>query len=264
MPQVVINASKGIEQTSGSGFTISGVELVRSTESITPSGGSYLVTVNDANVASSLNNLYFVLYNQAGDSYGIWLDANNAGAEPAEATACDNQLEVDLTENDTAAEVATAIQDAIDNDAGGAADDFEVVDNGDDTITVYALAAGAMTDTTEDAGDSGFTVALTDGTDTGAALDADVECSMLSVGNDVIDMDLVSTLPNGSTVGQRKMIILAGVANGEVNVSGTFHDTTAAELISLTTNTASHHGVASLIWGGSAWVVVHKVNVTVS
>ena len=265
MPQVTINAAQGLEQTSGSGFTISGVELIRSNESITPSGASYLVTCV-ADVTDSLDGTYFVIYAQGGDSYGIWIDTDDSGtAEPAGATAADNQLEVTtIATNDDAATVAAAIQGAIDGDAGGAADDFEVVDNGDDTITIYTLTAGAMTDTTEDAGDSGFTVALTDGTDTGAALDADLECSLLSVGSDVVDMDLVATLPNGSTVGQRKMIILAGVANGEVNVSGTFHDATAATLLSLTTNTVDHHGVASLIWGGSAWAVVNKVNITSS
>jgi hypothetical protein len=264
MPQVTISASKGLEQTAGSGFTVSDVEMTRSNESITPSGASYLVTCV-ANVASSLNNLHFVLYDQAGNSYGIWFDADNAGSEPVVmAAATDEQLEVDLTTNDTAADVATAIQGAIDAD-GTASADFEVVDNGDNTITVHALAAGAYTTTTEDAGDSGFTVALTNGSDTAATVDPDVECSLLAVGSDIADMDLVVTLGSGSVVGQRKNLVFAGVANGEVNVSGVFISGPAAAsttLLSMTANTAAHSAVAGLVWNGSAWVLVHSVNVT--
>jgi hypothetical protein len=267
MPQVTISSSKGLEQTSGSGFSVSDVELVRSNESITPSGGSYLVTCV-ADVGGSLDGKYFILYNQDGDSYGIWFDHGDSGTAAPGATAftaTDNKVEVKTVANgNTAAQVATAIQGAIDGDATANLD-FEVVDNSDGTITVYALHAGAMTTTTENAGDSGFTVALTDGSDTAATVDADVECSMLSVGSDVTDMDLVTVLGNGSTVGQRKNLIFVGAANGEVNVGGTFFSGGApATLLSMNTNSVAHGAVASLVWSGSAWVVVHNVNVTAS
>ena len=263
MPQVTISSSKGLEQTSGSGFSVSDVELVRSNESITPSGGSYLVTCLE-NAASSLNNLYFILYAQDGESYGVWFNADGAGAEPVHGA--DNGIEVTLTTTETAAQVATKTATAIDGDATANLD-FEAIAVGA-ALTVHANYAGAMTTTTASAGTAivaGFTVALTDGSDTAATVDADVECSMLSVGSDVVDKDLVAVLSNGSSVGQEKNLIFVGAADGEVNVGGTFFSGGApATLLSMNTNSVAHGAVASLVWSGSAWVVVHNVNVTAS
>jgi len=264
MPQVTISSSSGLEQTSGSGFSISDVGLVRSNESITPVGASYLITCT-ADTAGSLNGTYFVIYAQDGDSYGVWFDNNNDGTPvPAGAGAATNQVEVNFADASSITTVATAIQAAIDGDATASAD-FEVVDNGDGTLTVYTLQAGTMSDTTEDAGDSGFTIALTDGSSTAATIDADVETSLLTVGSDIAGMDLVTVLGNGSFVGQRKNLIFVGAASGEVNVGGTFLSAgSAVSLLSMTTNTAAHRGVAGLVWNGTQWSVVHNVNVTAS
>jgi hypothetical protein len=263
MPKVTISSSKGLEQTSGSGFAVSDVELVRSNESITPSGGSYLVTP-EANTTSSLLNLHFILYAQDGGSYGVWFDDGVSGSDPGIGDA---QIQVVLTTSDTKTEVAAAIATAINLGAPANAD-FEAVADGE-TVIVYALHAGAMTTTTTDlilAGDSTGTVVLTDGSDTGATVDEDVECSLLSVGTDVALMDLVTVLGNGSSVGQRKNLIFVGAASGEVNVGGEFASagTTGLSLLSMATNSASHRAVASLVWDGTYWVVVHNVNVTAS
>lgn len=59
-----------------------------------------------ADVASSLNNKYFVFYEPAGTKHYVWFDVNSAGADPAVSGGTAH--EVNLGVADSAAAVATA------------------------------------------------------------------------------------------------------------------------------------------------------------
>lgn len=61
-----------------------------------------------ADVASSLNNDYFWLYDSAGAKHYFWFDVNNAGADPAPGSGTAH--EVDIAVGATAAQVATALE----------------------------------------------------------------------------------------------------------------------------------------------------------
>lgn len=266
MPQVTITSSKGLVQTSGSGFTVSDVELVRSNETVTPTSGASWEVVCKADSSSDLDGAYFHLYAQDGASYGVWFEVDSSGTTvPAGATSgIDNQIAVAFAEDATAATIATAIVSAINLDAT-ASYDFEAVDDGGGTFTVYALFTGSMTTTTETPATGVTSVTLTDGSDDVEAIDASIECSLLKVGNSVAAVELASLLDDGSVVGQRKNLIFKGHATGEVNVGGSFLSAgSSASLLSMASSTASTYAVASLVWNGSAWVVVHNVNVTAS
>lgn len=65
-----------------------------------------------ADVASSLNNQYFVFYDYAGTKHYIWYDVNSAGSDPTVSGGTAH--EVNLSVGATAAEVASATQAVLD------------------------------------------------------------------------------------------------------------------------------------------------------
>jgi len=78
--------------------------------------GAYgVVAVTCPATAAAAQGDYFVAYNQAGDSYAVWLDIDAAGTPPSGAAylAADNQVEVDIVTGDTAAQVATKVAAAL-------------------------------------------------------------------------------------------------------------------------------------------------------
>jgi hypothetical protein len=107
-----------------------------------------------ADTANSLDGTYFILYDDVG-SVGVWIDVGDSGtAAPAGATAADRQIEITtISTNDTADQVAAAIQLALDADSKFAASVST------DTVTITNAANGNVTDIA--AGDTGFTVATT-------------------------------------------------------------------------------------------------------
>jgi len=265
MPKVTISSSKGLEQTSGSGFSVSDVELVRSSESITPTSASYTVTCIADDPADSLDDDSFVIYAQDGESYGIWFDVAGtlAGSAPG---VSDFELEVAFASGATADAVATAIKTAIDADTGtitSFGNMFTVI-RVTNVLTIYVNETGALTTTSVVDSAAGIEVDLAaDGS--AGDLDEDLECSLVSVGNEVSTLNTTVALASGSSVGQKKNIIFASAANGEVNVGGALSNAgSAAVLLSLTTPGASAAGAACLVWNGSAWVVTNTSNVTVA
>jgi len=263
MPKVTISSSKGLEQTSGSGFSVSDVELVRSSESITPTGGVYTVTCikEDTHTGGSLLSKSFTIYDQNGASYGIWFDVGATDpAVPVAIDATDSQIEVDISAAALASAVATALAAAIET----ASSEHECVVDGDDVL-IYVLDSGAMTTDTEDDGDSEFTVSLVDGSS--GDLDEDVETSLITIGNDEATVVLQSVaLANGSTAGQRKNVMFAvSSTSATMIVGGNLWGGGSAK--TLLTSTATKAGVACLVWSGSTdigWIVVNSVNVTAS
>lgn len=118
-----------------------------------------------ADVSSSLNDTLFVLWS-AGDAqeYHVAIDVDGAGTYTPPVGVV--LVPVAISENDTADDVAAAVQAAID-----ALDDFEasVVT---DTVTITNAAKGATTDA-EDDGDAptGFTITVTQqGTDSSISI----------------------------------------------------------------------------------------------
>jgi len=265
MPKVTISSSKGLEQTSGSGFSVSDVELVRSTESITPVSASYTVTCIADDPADNLDDDSFVIYAQDGESYGIWFDVvGTAGGAPPEASTY--ELEVVFASGVNAEAVATAIKTAIDADTGTATafgNMFTVI-RAVNVLTIYVNETGALVTSAVVDSAAGILVALAADGSVGA-LDEDLECSLVSVGNEENTLNTTVALASGASVGQKKNIIFSSAANGEVNVGGALSNAgSAAVLLSLTTPGATAAGAACLVWNGSAWVVTNTSNVTVS
>ncbi len=114
-----------------------------------------------ADVATSLSGTYFTLngIDTNGDTqnYYVWIDVNNGSDDPAPAGL--TGIEVDISEDDTAATVATAVAAAIDANAnfGAAAVD--------DDVTITAAFKGPVVNAADV--DTGFTIAVsTEGSST--------------------------------------------------------------------------------------------------
>jgi hypothetical protein len=260
MPKVTISSSKGLEQTSGSGLSVSDVELVRSNESITPTGGVYTVTciASAGHTSTTLQDKYFIIYDQDGNSYGVHLDASGGGTPPTAASDADFTLSASThSEGSSATVIAASLATDI-NAAANFSDEF-FAKSSSETLTIYVLDAGEMTTDTEDEGDSEFTVSLADGSD--GDLDEDVETSHITIGNDVADVDEQSVqLANGSSVGQRKNVIFAAnTTSATINVGGAF----SGGGLLLSSETLKT-GLATLVWDGSAWVPQTLINAAVS
>ena len=120
MPQVTISSSKGLEQTSGSGFSVSDVELVRSNESITPTGAVYIITPSQAHDGAGdgggidYGTDWFELEDVDGNAFRFWF--STTAAQTAPGVAGGTEIEVDLGDDadKSVPQVCTAIQSAID------------------------------------------------------------------------------------------------------------------------------------------------------
>jgi hypothetical protein len=275
MPKVTISSSKGLEQTSGSGFSVSDVELVRSNESITPVSASYTITVGAAQVAvdDTYGGQYFNLEDAAGTELEFWFDTNASGSAPSGVTSSTAQvIDIDLTGTTSIADICTAIAVAINsgsiaiNSDGDNMSDYLFAVAGATSVSVYVLETGEMTNSVPFAADNAGSLAVELASDGSSGdLDADVECSLISVGNEVSTLNTTAALADGSSVGQKKNIIFASAANGEVNVGGALSSAgSSAVLLSLSNPGASAAGAACLVWNGSAWVVTNTSNVAVS
>lgn len=67
-----------------------------------------------ADVASDLGGTYFIIYDTAG-AVGVWFDVDNGNLQPS--TGANRHIEVDISAGDTADDVATALQTALDADS---------------------------------------------------------------------------------------------------------------------------------------------------
>jgi hypothetical protein len=119
-----------------------------------------------ADVAGSLNNKYFLL-STASTGYYVWLNVGGLGVDPAVVGR--TGVEVAVAADATAAQVALAVQTAVDLLAGFVATVLSA------TITITLAAAGVVPDAT--AGDSGFTVTVT--TQGAAAVSANDEAFLI-------------------------------------------------------------------------------------
>lgn len=97
-----------------------------------------------ADVASSLNDTYFLIYDGANAGYYVWFDVAGAGTDPA--LAGKTGISVAIAANASAATVATAVQTAIDGNAN-----FEATVSGA-TVEAWAVVAGQSTDWSDSAG----------------------------------------------------------------------------------------------------------------
>jgi hypothetical protein len=131
-----------------------------------------------ADVASSLNNKYFFLYDTAGVKHYFWFDVNSAGADPAIAGATAHEVDIGVAA--TAAAVATALETVLEAVSGF---DSTVSDN---VITVTHSSAGYAMPAHD--GNSGFSFAVsTEGdsaTDMGF-IDGDIE---IEATEDLVDV----------------------------------------------------------------------------
>ena len=104
-----------------------------------------------ADVAGSLDRVYFILQDAAG-SVAFWIDVDNSGSLiPAGASAADRAVEITtITTAMTAAQVGTAVYNAVTGDAQFEAGTDDLVGN----ITVGHVGFSNMVSVS--AGDSGF------------------------------------------------------------------------------------------------------------
>lgn len=116
-------------------------------------GEQTVTTVED--LAKSLNSKYFLLYTTDGDTYYVWIDVDNSGVDPMIPDA--TGVEVDIAENDTAADVATAVAAAID-----ALDEFSAAAVSD-VVTITNAEAGGFDPAEDGAAPTGFDFAITVG-----------------------------------------------------------------------------------------------------
>jgi hypothetical protein len=110
----------------------------------------FAITTTAVGHASNLHTKFFVLKDEVG-TVGFWFDVDNAGASaPTTGAARDVEIST-LTSGMTAAQVATAVYNAIHADSK-----FNGVSDASGTIVVVSTTYGNKTG--QSAGDSGFTV----------------------------------------------------------------------------------------------------------
>lgn len=95
--------------------------------------------------AADLGGKYFVVYNASGTKYKVWFDVNNASTEPTVSGS--TGISVELTGSETSAQIATAIDSAIEavvaaNYTGTISDSTTVKFVYDDTSKITAPEQG--------------------------------------------------------------------------------------------------------------------------
>jgi len=164
-----------------------------------------------ADVASSLNGLYFTIYDNVGP-VRVWIDVGNTGTAPG-VPAGGRLLEVDITANNTAAQVATAVQTAVDADSKFGA---TVASN---LVVITDSNSGTRTDIA--AGTSTFTVATTT-----QGVNSALEDKYFTIYDDTDDSVAVwlttdsTTPPSGVTGADRYLTVAIGAADN-ANTVGT-------------------------------------------
>ncbi len=141
----------------GKVITLTDASSLRGKQTATGGGATPVVAAGEGDnvtatfadgVASALINKYFGLHDGADAAFYVWFNVNAEGVDP---TPGGTGIPVALAGGETAAQVASAIQAAVDADSHFDAD----VEGGDVQIT--NADSGVATDV--DAGTSGFTVA---------------------------------------------------------------------------------------------------------
>lgn len=260
MPKLNYSGAKGLFETTGSGFEVDGVSLLPgASDAVTLTGALTTVTCV-ADSGDNLDGKYFIIYDQAGNSYGLWFDIDDSGTTiPAGAAAATYNVEVATVVTDgNAAAVAAAVQGAIDGDATAAAA-FEAVVDGSDVL-VYNIQVGSMTTTTEDAGDSGFTIAVTDVTSDASIPAAPMAQKTITVSRDVATVVQEIPLADGSAAGQEKFLQVAALTAGQIRFTGKFlNSTTVGTKLTFDAATGAAHGLYC-VWTGTHWFVVNKMS----
>jgi hypothetical protein len=105
-----------------------------------------------ADVSGSLNNKVFFIYGASGVGYCFYMNVNSAGTDPSIPGF--TSVAVPVATDATADAVADAIATAAD-----ALSDFTAANPGADVVTIVNAATGVRT--APDAGNSGFTIAVT-------------------------------------------------------------------------------------------------------
>ena len=260
MPKLNYSGAKGLYETTGSGFAVDGVSLLPgASDAVTLTGALTTITCV-ADVGDSLDGTYFILYDQAGNSYGFWFDVDDSGTTiPAGAAAATYNVEITaIATSDSASTVATKVTAAIDGDAtAGAA--FEAVASTNDVL-VYNIQVGSMTDTTEDAGDSGFTIAVTDVTSDASIPAVPMAQKTITVSRDVATVVQEIPLADGSAAGQEKFLQVAALAAGQIRFTGKFlNSTTTGTKLTFDAATGAANGLYC-VWTGTHWFVVNKMS----
>ena len=141
-----------------------------------------------ADVASSLNDTYFDLYDTLGVGYYVWMNVGAAGTDPA--IAGKTGIEITVSADDTAAAIATLIQVAVDAEG-----EFHASVSGNE-IRITSDKIGEVTAWSDGAVATGFTFdqcQLGGAMDMGL-LDGDIEVTFEEQVNDITAHQTGTTL----------------------------------------------------------------------
>lgn len=254
MPKVIYTPSKGLYQTSGSGFETNNATIaVNASTSLAPGGPVYVITVT-APVSAVTEYTGDVITLRSGDGstdYTITLGDGTNGTINSEAAADEN-------------EVATLIGQTAAGLGSNEEFAYKVASN---VVTIYSLKAGEASDD----------AAVTDGSENGliavstttkgvsgqisgrnnvaidVVADSDV-ASLLDSGGSSLTPPAGGltgiTLANGTSIGQ-KIYVMNNSANRAVWVTGTYYDCTNNDSDTILKLEATE--IQQLIWNGSAW-----------
>lgn len=149
IPNATVNTTAG----SSGLITISSMaySYIRAVFTVTSTGVQTIAVVAD--VSGSLNNKYFFI-NTASNAiaYYVWFNVDSGGVDPA--IPGKTGVQVNISANDSAATVGTALQVALDALAG-------FVATGTTTVTVTNASAGGFTPASDN--NTGFTFSVTTG-----------------------------------------------------------------------------------------------------
>lgn len=163
------------------------------------------VTCVDSSASASLNNKYFLLYSTAPVRYYVWMNVNSTGTDPAVSGY--TGIEVTLAANpQTAAQVATAVQTAVDAHAA-----FVATVSGKVVTITNAVTGFAYFGHDSQAAKTGFAFSVTtigDVFERVGMIDGDIAISALSRS----PVDITSHQTGVTVLGQ----ILTGSGNPEI------------------------------------------------
>lgn len=153
--QVVIEADAKFAATVASNVVTvtNSVGGARTDATVGDSGFTIGISTQGVNAISSLNDKYFVLYDDVG-SVAFWFDVDNGGSPmPTGAGSANRQVEINtIAQGDVATAIATKVAAAVNADVK-----FGAVASGI-YVTVTDASFGARTDATS--GNSGFTMVI--------------------------------------------------------------------------------------------------------
>jgi len=254
MPKVIYTPSKGLYQTSGSGFETNNATIaVSASTSLAPGGPVYVITVTAPSVDTSEYTGDIITLRsgdgstdytiELGDGSGGTIDSVNEADENGVATLI-GQTAAGLGGNEEFAyKVALNVVTIYSLKAGEASDDAAVTDgSGNGLIAVSTTTKGVSG---QISGRNNVAIDVVADSDVASLLDSGGSALTPPAGG------LTGiTLTNGTSIGQ-KIYVMNNSTNRAVWVTGTYFDCTNNDADTILKLEATE--IQQLIWNGTAW-----------